>query len=128
MIPYPKEAFRQMFKEVVHANKLLKNELHFGEKRCDLRQIRCPLLAFAGRSDNIATPASTREIVELISSEDKTLVTVDGGHVGVIAGTQASSQVWKPAAEWLKLHSEEYRDAPATRASKPGSPMAGSVG
>jgi len=101
MIPYPKEAFRQMFKEVVHGNKLLTNELVFGGRPCDLRAIQCPLLAFAGEDDNVATPASTREIVDLVASTDKQLITVPGGHVAIVAGGQAPQRVWKPAVDWL---------------------------
>jgi polyhydroxyalkanoate synthase len=101
MIPYPKEAFRQMFKEVIHENRLLNNRLSFGDRRCNLRRIRCPLFAIAGDSDIIATPASTRGIVDLIGSKDKTFREVSGGHVAVVAGSDAPSQVWRPIADWL---------------------------
>jgi polyhydroxyalkanoate synthase len=105
MIPYPKEAFRQMFREVVYGNKLLTNELEFGGNPCDLRRVRCPLLAFAGETDNVAPPASTREIVRVVGSADKALVPVPGGHVGVVAGSQAPRAVWRPMAEWLHARS-----------------------
>ncbi len=101
MIPYPKEAFRQMFKEVVHGNKLLTNQLVFGDRPCDLRNIRCPLLAFAGESDSVATPSSTREIVDLVASTDKRFVSVPGGHVAVVAGGHAPELVWAPTVNWL---------------------------
>ncbi|MBI5532308.1 MAG: alpha/beta fold hydrolase [Deltaproteobacteria bacterium] len=101
MIPYPREAFRQMFKEVVTANKLLTNEMRFGDRRCDLKQVRCPLLAFAGTQDNLATPASTRQILDVVGSQDKTFLSVPGGHVGVVAGTQAPEHVWNPMVAWL---------------------------
>jgi polyhydroxyalkanoate synthase len=101
MIPYPREAFRQMFKEVVHANKLLTNQMSFGDHTCDLRRICCPLLAFAGDADNLATPASTRQILDVVGSVDKTFVPVPGGHVAVVAGNQAPNRVWKPMITWL---------------------------
>lgn len=101
MIPYPKEAFRQMFREVVYENRLLKNELVFGNRRCDLRNVRCPLFAVAGRSDVIATPASTRGIVKLVGSEDKSFREVPGGHVAVVAGSEAPAEVWRPMTDWL---------------------------
>ncbi|MFW5738929.1 MAG: hypothetical protein ACOC1F_01040, partial [Myxococcota bacterium] len=101
MIPYPKEAFRQMFREVVYENRLLDNRLSFGERPCDLRRIRCPLFAIAGDADIIATPASTRGIVDLVSSQDKTFREVPGGHVAVVAGSEAPEQVWRPIVDWL---------------------------
>lgn len=103
-IPYPKEAFRQMMREVVHGNKMLKNELTFGDRQADLRRITCPLLAFAGVSDNVATPASTQGILDLVSSADKSFHRVPGGHVGIIAGSSAPRAVWQPMVDWLRAH------------------------
>jgi polyhydroxyalkanoate synthase len=103
MIPYPKEAFRQMVKNVVHGNKMLKNELAFGDKRADLANVTCPVLAFAGKTDNIATLASTRAILELVGSQDKEYREVPGGHIGVVAGSTAPELVWRPTIEWLRL-------------------------
>lgn len=111
LIPYPKEAFKQMVKDVVYGNKLLTNELVFHDERegidrpVDLKAIACPLLAFAGKSDNVATPASTRGIVDLVGSRDKMLVQVPGGHVGVVGGSAAPEAVWRPTAEWLASRS-----------------------
>ena len=111
LIPYPKEAFKQMVKDVVYGNKLLTNELVFHDERegidrpCDLKSIACPLLAFAGKSDNVATPASTRDILDLVGSAEKSLVPVPGGHVGVIGGSAAPKAVWQPTAAWLAARS-----------------------
>jgi polyhydroxyalkanoate synthase len=102
MIPYPKEAFRQMVREVVHGNKILKRELSFGDKQADLGRVRCPLLSFAGKTDNIATLAATAAIGELVGSDDKTYVEVPGGHIGVVAGKSAPHAVWEPSIVWLK--------------------------
>jgi polyhydroxyalkanoate synthase len=97
-----------MVREVVHGNKMLKNELVFRdpvtkeERRSDLSRVHCPLLAFAGRTDNIATPASTAAILELVPAKDKTYRVVPGGHVGVVAGSAAPVAVWQPMIEWLR--------------------------
>jgi polyhydroxyalkanoate synthase len=105
LIPYPKEAFKQMVKDVVSGNKLLRRELKFGDKNADLATMTQPLLAFAGSSDNIATPASTKGILDLVGSKDKRLYEVPGGHVGVVAGSAAPAKVWRPMAEWLASRS-----------------------
>lgn len=101
MIPYPQEAFRQLFWDVVRYNKLRKGELRFNDHRCDLGQVRCSLLAFAGANDIVAPPDSIREIVELVGSTDKELCIAPGGHVGVVAGAAAPEQVWRPMVAWL---------------------------
>jgi polyhydroxyalkanoate synthase len=105
LLPYPKEAFKQLVKDVVSENKLLQRTARFGDKLADLETIRQPLLAFAGSSDNIATPASTRDILDIVGSADKRLYEVPGGHVGVVAGNAAPAKVWRPMAEWLATRS-----------------------
>jgi poly[(R)-3-hydroxyalkanoate] polymerase subunit PhaC len=106
MIPYPREAFKQLVREVVSGNRLIKGELEFRGKRCELSAVTQPLIAFAGRSDNIATPEATEAIIEAVGSSDKTLVPVSGGHVGVIAGSAAPREVWDRMIEWLGPRSE----------------------
>jgi polyhydroxyalkanoate synthase len=102
MIPYPKEAFRQLVKEVVVGNKMLKNELVFGTRSADLKRVVCPVLAFSGKDDNIAPPAATKGILELTGSGDTTFLVVPGGHIGVVAGSAAKTAVWEPMAKWLE--------------------------
>ncbi|MDP3275998.1 MAG: alpha/beta fold hydrolase [Deltaproteobacteria bacterium] len=101
MLPYPRDAFKQMVKDVVGKNKILRRELELGGNRIDLAVIQAPLLAIAGRNDNIATLASTRAVLASVSSQDKTFVEVSGGHVGVIAGSSAPEQVWQRVGDWL---------------------------
>jgi polyhydroxyalkanoate synthase len=101
LLPYPREAFKQMVKDVVGQNKLLRRELELGGRRIDLGVIDVPLLALAGRTDNIATLASTRAVLATVGSEDKTFVEVPGGHVGVIAGSSAPQAVWQRVSDWL---------------------------
>lgn len=105
LLPYPRDAFKQMVREVVTGNKLLTREITFRDKKADLSWIKQPLLAFAGTTDNIATPGSTRDILSLVSSTDKRLYEVPGGHVGVVAGGAAPARVWRPMAEWLASRS-----------------------
>lgn len=104
LIPYPKEAFKQLVKEVVSENRLVSGDLEFGGRKCDLRQVHCPLLAFAGTGDNIATPKATKRILDVVGSADKTFLPVPGGHVGVVAGSAAPEHVWAPMSDWLIQH------------------------
>src|SRR5207302_986139 len=101
---------KQMAKDVVGQNKLLKRELVLGGRPIDLSRIETPLLALAGRSDNIATLGSTRDVLSTVSSTDKTFVEVPGGHVGVVAGSSARTEVWERTAEWLAPRSLAARD------------------
>ena len=102
LIPYPKEAFKQMVRDFVSGNKLASGELQFDGHSSDLHAVRCPLLAFAGESDNIATPRSTKRIIDLVGSADRSFHSVPGGHIGVIAGGRSPDTVWKPIVAWLE--------------------------
>ncbi|MBI2897011.1 MAG: alpha/beta fold hydrolase [Deltaproteobacteria bacterium] len=101
LIPYPRDAFRQMVKDVVAGNKLLGRDLVLGGRKIDVGAVEVPLLAFAGRTDNIAPIASAADIVEIVGSRDKRFIEVPGGHVGVVAGRKARQAVWEPTADWL---------------------------
>ncbi len=101
LLPYPRDAFKQMVKDVVGSNKLLKKELSLGGRKIDLGVIDAPLLALAGRGDNIATLGSTRAVLATVGSTDKTFIEVSGGHVGVVAGSTAPDEVWQRTADWL---------------------------
>lgn len=105
LLPYPREAFRQLVHEVIAGNKILKRELVLAGRRLDLGLVEAPLLAFAGRTDNIATPASTRDVLGCVGGADKTFVEVPGGHVGVVGGGTARDAVWTPTADWLATRS-----------------------
>jgi polyhydroxyalkanoate synthase len=101
LIPYPRDAFREVVKDVVAGNKLMTDELTFGGKRCELGAIEQSLLAFAGRSDNVALPRATHAIIDRVGTPDKELVEVTGGHVAIIGGTLAPQEVWDKTIEWL---------------------------
>jgi polyhydroxyalkanoate synthase len=101
-IPYPREAFKQMVKDFAAGDKLRRGALSFGGKRVDLGAIGAPLLAFAGRGDEVATLGSTRAILDHVGSKERELLEVPGGHIGVLAGSKAPESVWQPMVEWLR--------------------------
>ncbi|MBM4343062.1 MAG: alpha/beta fold hydrolase [Deltaproteobacteria bacterium] len=100
-VDYPGDAFRQLLAEFMKDNKLKQGTMTFGGHTADLGRIRCPVLAFAGRTDQIVPPDAARELLAVIGSEDKTFREVTGGHMGVMAGRDAPNHVWAVAAQWL---------------------------
>jgi polyhydroxyalkanoate synthase len=103
-IAYPQQAFKQFMSEVMVGNQLMQG-LRFGERVADLSQVRCSLLAFAGRDDTIATPASARAILHATRPRDVAYHEVSGGHIGVVVGGRARREVWEPTVEWLRTRS-----------------------
>ena len=103
-IAYPQQAFKQFMSEVMVGNKLIEG-MRFGDRTADLRKVECALLAFAGREDTIATPASARAIVEATRPREHEYHEVHGGHIGVVVGGRAPAEVWTRMTDWLKPRS-----------------------
>lgn len=101
-VDYPGDAFRQLLEQFMRDNRLRDGTMQFGDKVADLRNIHCPVLAFAGSSDKIVPPEAARQILEVITSSDKTFREVPGGHMGVMAGRSAPTLVWAASAAWLE--------------------------
>jgi polyhydroxyalkanoate synthase len=105
-IDYPQGAFLQFVDDFMRHNKLARGTMQFRGKRADLNRVRAAMLVFAGRTDQIAPPASVHAVLDAVGSCDVSYRTVAGGHMGVFAGVAAPEAVWRPTAEWLAERSE----------------------
>jgi len=104
-IDYPQGAFLQFVRDFMQKNKLVRGQMRFGRRVADLKRVQANLLAFAGRTDQIAPAEAVRAQLEAVGSLDTTFRLVPGGHMGVFAGHGAPKQVWQPIAEWLATRS-----------------------
>ena len=104
-IPFPGECFRQTTKELMWENKLMKGTLEVGGRRVDPKQITCPVLNAMAQHDHIAPYESTRQLTELVGSDDKEDVVMKGGHVSLVAGMNAVMRLWPKVNEWLSVRS-----------------------
>ncbi|MGM0563960.1 MAG: alpha/beta fold hydrolase [Pseudomonadota bacterium] len=71
----------------------------------DLSVIEAPIFAVAGKADVIVNHDCAERLLELVSSEDKTLIDVSGGHMGILGGSKAPGQSWEEIADWLSERS-----------------------
>lgn len=104
-VAYPRDAFKQFFNEVVTHNKLFKGKLVISGKKVDLGKIKSSYLTLAGRQDFLGHPHTVRPIMDVISSKDKTYHEVNGGHLGMLAGKNATD-TWEYIAQWLMSRSK----------------------
>ena len=100
-IDFPGEAFRQMLKDYVQENKLMRGGLTLDGRPVDLASIRQSFLAIAAESDHIVPLASTQMQTDLVASEDKLFMSLPGGHVGLVAGRGARKGLWPRLSGWL---------------------------
>ncbi len=66
-----------------------------------LPNIRCPLLNVVASNDVIAPRPTTSAILGLVSSTDKAELVVKGGHVGIVVGKAAATDLWPKVGAWL---------------------------
>jgi class III poly(R)-hydroxyalkanoic acid synthase PhaC subunit len=82
-VPFAGEAYRQMANDLFKENKLVKGELMIGNRKADLKNIKANLFVVSGSRDNLILEEQSKPIMDLVSSEDKTYIVVETGHVGL---------------------------------------------
>jgi polyhydroxyalkanoate synthase len=104
-IPFPGGAFRQVMKDLGQDNKLMRGEMTLDGRPVELRNIRQAFLAIAAESDQLVPLAASEVQLELVSSVDKQLLTLPGGHVGFLAGRDSRMTPWPHISAWLAARS-----------------------
>jgi len=95
------EAYRQFLKDLYQDNKLVKNELEIGGRRVDLKKIDMPLLNIYATEDHLVPPASSIPMNDLVGSEDKTLYSFPGGHIGIYVSSRSQKELAPTVSKWL---------------------------
>ena len=109
LIPLPGELFRKFVKDLYQRNLLVKGEFEIGGTRVDLRRITCPVLTIAGEKDEVVPWRSAAVLNDLVGSEDKQLLLLKSGHLGMTIGRGAWNELWPALADWVIQHGEEER-------------------
>lgn len=105
MVAYPGGIVQDMMVRIWIDNELAKGYMQIGKKEVRLADIQCALWAGAGKSDNMVTKAAVETLMDHVSSTDKEFVVVAGGHMGILSGSKAPSDVWPKVADWLAARS-----------------------
>jgi polyhydroxyalkanoate synthase len=116
-IPVAGESFRQFIKDIYQDNLLVMGRMRLDGRRVDLRRIDMPLLLIIGERDHLVPPASTRPLLDAVSSTDKESREIRAGHIGLSVGSRAHRELWPGVAEWLATRSDDPR-APVPRPTK----------
>ena len=106
-LAFPGEAFRMYVKSYDQENLLCQNRLVVAGERVDLGAITCAVLNIVAQMDHICAPKSGSVLNELVSSADKQLVILPGGHVGIVSGSGARKYLWPNIGDWLAARSGE---------------------
>ncbi len=110
LVPMSGAAYRQLIVEMFRENRLMNGTMTLRGERVDLSRVRAHVLNVVATEDHIVPPGQTEGIMEKFGSEDKTLLRIPGGHIGVMAGSQALKRTWPKIEDWL-----DPRSTAATR-------------
>src|SRR6266542_3276522 len=104
-IPLAGGAFRQLIVDLYRHNRLIKSEWTLRGELVDLSRIRANLLTGISAGDRITPPCQSEAIMDLVSSKDKELFHIPGGHIGIMAGSAAHRNTWPHIDAWLRPRS-----------------------
>jgi len=104
-IPFPGEVARQMTKDFLIANKLVKGEFEIRGQKVDLGNIHVPFLHVAAVHDHLVPSEASKDLVRLVGSNDKDELVLKGGHVSLVAGGNAVYRLWPKLDAWLSHRS-----------------------
>jgi len=99
-VSFPGECYRTCIRELYQKDAMVNGGLSLAGRQVDLAAIRCPLLAVTFGDDNIVPRESAGEIMQRVSSPDKELVHLAGGHVGAMVSSSAKKTLWPRLSAW----------------------------
>jgi putative long chain acyl-CoA synthase len=100
-VAWPGPAFRAFVEEFVVHNRMLSGGFVIDGRTVSLADLSCPILAFIGRTDELARPPTVRAIADAAPNADVRFVTVPAGHFGIVVGSRAMEETWPRVAAWI---------------------------
>ena len=105
-IPFPGESYRQWIRDFYQDNKLINDQLVVRGRKVELANIKANLLNISATRDNIALPQQIAPLNDKVSSKNKTLHTVETGHVSVVTGRKAINEIHPYIEKWITENSK----------------------
>ena len=106
LIPMAGGAYRQLINEFYKENRLMNGTLTIRGEQVDLRKLRANLFNVIAEADHITPSCQSEGVMDKVSSADKELFRVRGGHIGIMAGSGAEKNTWPHIETWLAARSD----------------------
>jgi polyhydroxyalkanoate synthase len=100
-LPFAGAAYRQLIVDFYRENRFVNGTLTVRGERAELKNIRASLLNVLASTDHIVPCQQSEAIADLVGSEDKETMRVQGGHIGLMAGSGAKKGTWPHINAWL---------------------------
>lgn len=109
-VAWPGPALRSFVDDFVVHNRMMSGGFVIAGRTVSLADLDVPILYFRGRRDEFARPRSVSAIERVVPHDEVFGSTIDSGHLGLVVGTRALSEVWPTVDAWLS-----YRDRGGSR-------------
>jgi polyhydroxyalkanoate synthase len=106
IIPMTGAAYRQLINEFYKENRLMAGTLILRGEPVDLGRLKANVLNVIAEADHITPPCQSEGLMGRISSQDKELFRVRGGHIGIMAGSGAEKTTWPHIESWLAARTD----------------------
>jgi polyhydroxyalkanoate synthase len=101
VIPFSGEAFRQFVNTYLRGNQLIMGQHSINGRSVDMSNINASLLNIVAKFDHLVSPSQSESIMELVSSQDKTMRVIPSTHVGIMISSSAKYKLWPELVGWL---------------------------
>jgi polyhydroxyalkanoate synthase subunit PhaC len=103
---FPAKAFADWITLVYKDNRLANGTLRLRGKAVDYGAIRRQsVLVVTAADDHIAPREGTLPFLDMVTTDDLTHFDRPGGHIGLMAGSKARTQIWPDIAAWMTQRS-----------------------
>ena len=103
---FPMRAFRQWVTWVYRENRLARGRLRLRGQKVDLSTIQQSILVVTATKDHIAPRSGTMPMLDVLTSPDVEHLDGVGGHIGLMAGSRARTDIWPRINSWLEPRSQ----------------------
>ncbi|EKF75401.1 polyhydroxyalkanoate synthase [Alcanivorax hongdengensis A-11-3] len=101
MVAYPGRVMQDIIRYLWIDNVVAHGQLPMENSDGNLARVKANVLNITGANDPIVTDECSQAMAPLISSKDKTFITIDGGHMGILGSAAAQQQSWGRICDWL---------------------------
>jgi polyhydroxyalkanoate synthase len=100
-VPFPAKAYADYVRALFQRNELVRGQHVIDGQPVDLSRITAPLLSIVADRDAITPPASALALEHFISSEDRSVLVVRGGHVSGVVNPSARERFHRQLTDWM---------------------------
>lgn len=104
-VAFPGELFVECVEAFVHRNALMTGSLVVAGEPVDLGAVECPYLSVVADHDFVVPVAAALPAVDLVGSDDATLLRLPAGHVAFVASARQLRELGPQIVGWLETRS-----------------------